>query len=147
MALPLLDLSKKFTDFITNYREFLAKQGDLNYNPENFKRYVPPEGGDVVSPDKLAAPTDTSDLTLDARKLVQEATADKGNEADYMLLSAQHDIMTSFNRAYAQRYKSKLRHFAHGAAAQKRLSDPDGVLQYGIVDMLTAVRSKSSDSR
>jgi hypothetical protein len=146
MALPLLDLSKKFTDFIQNYREFLARQGDTAYNVDNFRRYVPPDGGDVISPDKLAAATDTSDLTFDAVKLVQEASSTKGNEADYILLSAQHDIMVSFNRAYAQRYKSKLRHFAHGAAAQKKLSDPDGVLQYGIVDMLTAVRAKSSDS-
>jgi hypothetical protein len=146
MSFPVLSVSKDFTDFIDEYCAYAQTQGDTAYNEENFKRYMPEAVTNTSVLAEISQPIDESAYTLDAVTLIQDSSETQGNEADYAVLMAEHDTVVSFNRAFAQRYKSKLRHFAHGGAVQKRISNPDGVLKYGITDYLTSLMGRSADN-
>jgi hypothetical protein len=82
-----------------------------------------------------------------ADKLIKDFTEKEGNSGDCALLMTQYDMIISASRAFAERHKSKLRHFAHDAAACDRFGDDYGVIRQGLILQLQEIKRRASSDR
>ena len=135
MAKSVADITKNYTTFSSQYRVYLKLQGQPDYLPEQYHWFRPKEVKDTTDPDVISAPFATDELDKMAETLVKMADIHTVNAGDYALIVAQQDAILSCNRSYANRYKSKLRHFAHANGILERAGHEFGTFHYSY-DML-----------
>jgi outer membrane receptor for ferric coprogen and ferric-rhodotorulic acid len=141
MAKSIAEITTGFTDFLKHFREYCEKQGRTEYDPDRFRWFRPQKVTDTTDLKNISEPYDTDELDKFGEELTK---SDGGNAGDYALVMTQHDLMIAASRAHAERYKSKLRHFAHAAGNFERIADDYGVLQQGVMLSLQEIKKRAS---
>lgn len=144
MAKSIAEVTKNYSEFSTKYQEYLQAQGKEEYAGDRYKWFRPENVTDKTDLKKLSEPLGTDEIEELGTRLYKEADTDTVNAGDYLLVMTQHDAIVSASRAFAERHKTRLRMFAHAAAACDRLGNENGVLKQGMDLMLTNVKARSS---
>jgi hypothetical protein len=125
-AKAVIEITKEYQDFSRQYREYLSR-------PEGQEAWFRPEGvTDTRDPDRISRPFATEELAEAARTLFRLADDTTANSGDYALLALQHDAVVSANKAFAERYKSRIRHYTHEAGIQNRVGGEYGRMHYAM---------------
>ena len=136
MAKSVAHITKNFKDFVTEWQKYEALQGKPEYDPEKFRWCRPSDESNKIeqisTPDHIAQAYPVTEIDELARTLPEKADVDTVNAGDYASVLLQHDAITSFNRAFASRHRSKLRHFATGDAVAARMGHEFGTIHYSL---------------
>lgn len=144
MAKSVADITKQYTRFSTTIRDYLKRQGIAEYEQDRYRWFRPEGVTDTTDPDQISAPFPTDELDEMARTFTQKADLHTVNAGDYALLVAQQDAILSCNRSHANRYKGKLRHFAHADGIQERIGHEYGTFHYSYDMALVNLKRQAS---
>jgi hypothetical protein len=144
MAESFLDISEDFRSFIEQWQNYCKDQGKIEYDPKSFQWFRPDDVEDTSDVRKLCKPYVMDNLNADARNFIEEARDTVGNSSDCALLTTQYDIITSASRAFAERHKSKLRHFAHAVATCNRMGQESGIIKKGLMTQLQEIMKRAN---
>ncbi len=139
MAKSLLDVTKNYTEFSRQYRAYLKRTSAPEYAEDRFAWFRPKDFENTADPSKIATAFPADELAEDARTLIRQGNCETGSDGDYAMLAMQHDLLTSANRAFASRHRSKLRHFAASAGTQDRVGGEYGTFHYSYDMTLTNI--------
>jgi len=144
MAKSVADITKNYSDFSKSYREYLLLQGTEKYDPAHYRWFRPPEVTDTTDLDQISSPFTMEELDTMAKTLVEKANIHTVNAGDYALVVAQQDAILSCNRSYANRHKSKLRHFAHANGIAERIGHQYGTFHFSYDMLMVNIKRQAS---
>jgi len=144
MAKSVVDITKNYSDFSKYYREYLLLQGKQEYDPAHYRWFRPPGVTETTDPDRISAPFATEELDAMAKTLVEMANIHTVSAGDYALVVAQQDAILSCNRSFANRHKSKLRHFAHANGIQERIGHQYGTFHFSYDMLMVNLKRQAS---
>jgi hypothetical protein len=145
MAESIAEITDNFKSFLDHLCEYCRDQGQTAYDPKRFRWFRPEKVTDTTNLQNISEPYSTEELDEIAVKLT-DPKSEKGNQGDHALVMTQHDLIISASRAFAERHKSKLRHFAHAAGVHDRIGDDYGVLRQGVMLTLQEIKKRASST-
>jgi hypothetical protein len=143
MAKTVVEITGDFTSFTGQWAEYCKDQGAESYDPKSFQWFRPEGVSDTSNLQQISQPYSLSELDGFANQMLQYDN-EKGNSGDAALLMTQYDMIISGSRAFAERYRSKLRHFAHGAGLCDRLGNDYGPIKQGLISTLQEIKGRAS---